>query len=181
MKRVGEVVQRVKHIDHPVVCEIGIFKGRMSSMLVERHPMTLYMIDPWSSDYDDTYKDTGDFHAGLSLHDQNRYYRMAKDAVQGFDAHIVRKFSSQAANDFEDGFFDLVFIDGDHSYRGVKEDIENYAPKVKKGGYIGGHDYANFDGDWKFGVSVCQAVNEFIEEKGLKLELGEDYTWFAQL
>lgn len=35
---------------------------------------------------------------------------------------------------------DVLFIDGDHSYEGVKKDFENYSPFVKKGGLIAFHD-----------------------------------------
>ena len=37
---------------------------------------------------------------------------------------------------------DLLFIDGDHSYRGVKMDFEMYSPLVRKGGMIVLHDIA---------------------------------------
>jgi len=40
---------------------------------------------------------------------------------------------------FKDGL-DLLFIDGDHSYIGVKQDFENYSPMVKNGGLIILHD-----------------------------------------
>ncbi|MGC8981860.1 MAG: class I SAM-dependent methyltransferase [Minisyncoccia bacterium] len=35
---------------------------------------------------------------------------------------------------------DFLFIDGDHSYEGVKKDFEMYSPLVKKGGIIAFHD-----------------------------------------
>ncbi len=35
---------------------------------------------------------------------------------------------------------DLVFIDGDHSYRGVKNDVTKFTPYVKEGGYVIFHD-----------------------------------------
>ena len=35
---------------------------------------------------------------------------------------------------------DLLFIDGDHSYEGVKKDFEMYSPLVAKGGTIAFHD-----------------------------------------
>ena len=39
------------------------------------------------------------------------------------------------------GLFDLIFIDADHSYEAVREDIIAWWPKVKNGGIISGHDY----------------------------------------
>jgi GT2 family glycosyltransferase/cephalosporin hydroxylase len=56
------------------------------------------------------------------------------------------------------GKVDFIFIDGDHSYEGVKQDFENYCLCVKDGGYIAFHDigdgyYPNKDCDvdifWK--------------------------------
>jgi predicted O-methyltransferase YrrM len=35
---------------------------------------------------------------------------------------------------------DLLFIDGDHSYNGVKKDFTDYSPLVRKGGWIAFHD-----------------------------------------
>jgi predicted O-methyltransferase YrrM len=35
---------------------------------------------------------------------------------------------------------DLLFIDGDHSYEGVKQDFLSYSPLVRKGGWIAFHD-----------------------------------------
>lgn len=35
---------------------------------------------------------------------------------------------------------DAMFIDGDHTYQGVKQDYEMYAPLVRAGGLIGFHD-----------------------------------------
>ena len=35
-------------------------------------------------------------------------------------------------NKFEDNSIDAIYIDGDHSYEGVKNDLELYYPKVKK-------------------------------------------------
>jgi predicted O-methyltransferase YrrM len=45
--------------------------------------------------------------------------------------------------EFKDGEYGFVYIDAVHDYEHVKQDIKNYLPKVKAGGYIGGHDYDN--------------------------------------
>ena len=58
---------------------------------------------------------------------------------------------------------DFVYIDGNHNYESVKEDIEHYYPLVKPNGFFGGHDfYGNFKG-------VVLAVTEFVKENGLTL------------
>jgi predicted O-methyltransferase YrrM len=35
---------------------------------------------------------------------------------------------------------DFLFIDGDHTYAGVKQDFEMYSPLVRKGGLVAFHD-----------------------------------------
>ena len=57
------------------------------------------------------------------------------------DSHRAEVFS-----EFEESLgadkLDFLFIDGDHSYEGVKKDYELYSPFVRKGGIIAFHDVA---------------------------------------
>lgn len=57
--------------------------------------------------------------------------------------HYIHKqiSSAEAANEYEDSSLDFVWIDGDHSYDAVIIDINAWLPKVKPGGWMGGHDY----------------------------------------
>ena len=41
---------------------------------------------------------------------------------------------------FSDQLIDFAFIDGDHTYEGVKSDFSLYAPLVRKGGIVALHD-----------------------------------------
>lgn len=59
---------------------------------------------------------------------------------------LIHADSLDAHSSLEDESFDLVFIDGNHSYEYVKKDLENYSNKVRRGGIIALHD-ANFEGD----------------------------------
>jgi len=60
---------------------------------------------------------------------------------------------SEAANkDFDKESLDFIFIDGDHTYEGVKEDIKLWLPKLKRGKILAGHDYNH--------TGVNKAVNE---------------------
>ncbi|MEI7425215.1 MAG: CmcI family methyltransferase, partial [Candidatus Staskawiczbacteria bacterium] len=58
------------------------------------------------------------------------------------------------------GEVDLLFIDGDHSYDGVKQDFENYSPLVKKDGYVILHDIVSSDYHRSQGVNVDIFWNE---------------------
>jgi len=85
---------------------------------------------------------------------------------------IIQLYSDQAVPMWKPEEFDIIWIDGDHSYNQVKRDIINYRPFVKKGGIFGGHDF----GPTSCGCGVILAVNEIFGNKNI--ELGEDYTWW---
>ena len=77
-----------------------------------------------------------------------------------YDSEFIERYSAEIDNDFETliqgdstivheeitELYDAVFIDGNHSYEYVKQDLENYWSKVKPGGIIALHD-ANFEGE----------------------------------
>ncbi len=75
----------------------------------------------------------------------------------------VRISSVEAAKQYADKSLFFVFIDGSHLYEAVKEDILAWLPKVKSGGFIGGHD---IDQTEEFN-GVRKAVNELIGEKNI--------------
>lgn len=57
-------------------------------------------------------------------------------------AGLMTMTTREASKAVPDGEFDFVFIDADHSERSVTEDIMDWQPKVKRGGWLGGHDYS---------------------------------------
>ena len=72
--------------------------------------------------------------------------------------------------DIPEESLDFVFIDAEHSYESVKEDVNGWAKKVRHGGIVSGHDYYKT----RHGnTGVIDAVNEYVKEKGYQLELTE--------
>lgn len=130
-----------------IVAEVGVsFGGNAKMILSKAQPRELFLIDNWS------YCD----------HDDAQYSRVLETFKDQENVHIVRKLSKDAAQQFEDNYFDWVYIDAAHDEVSVKQDLEAWYPKVKPGGYITGHDYAG-----KTGVTL--AVNKFLNEHGLSL------------
>jgi predicted O-methyltransferase YrrM len=78
--------------------------------------------------------------------------------------------SFDASRLFELDSLDFVYIDGNHQYEFIKSDLENYYPRVKKGGIISGHDY-----EWKGTPDVKKAVDEFFKKPPLKKYA--DHSW----
>lgn len=58
----------------------------------------------------------------------------------------------EAAEDFPDEYFDWVYIDANHQYDFIREDLKIYYKKVKRGGFITGDDYYVWGGSRKCGV-----------------------------
>jgi hypothetical protein len=65
--------------------------------------------------------------------------------------------------------FDWIYIDADHSYSGVKRDIEVYKNFLKPGGYMVFNDYSKVSVRSLGSLGVHKAVNEFICDSGWKV------------
>lgn len=61
--------------------------------------------------------------------------------VEMIGGRVLWMPTHEAAAHVEDGWADFVFIDAAHSYEAVKGDIRDWEPKVREGGWFGGHDY----------------------------------------
>ena len=71
---------------------------------------------------------------------------------------------------FEDSYFDYVYVDADHAYSSVKQDIEVAKRKVKVGGYIQCNDFTFFDTHNMVHYGVPRAVFELLEEENYKMK-----------
>lgn len=135
-----------------VVAEIGVAGGDFSRRILDiTKPKKLFLIDFWGSlRYGDDLCE--------SVH--NRFkHELEKEQVE-----IIRGMSTETANQFDDGLFDWIYIDTDHSYATTIAELRIYAPKMKCGGIIAGHDYSmgNWDEHYRYGV--IEAVYEFCSE-----------------
>jgi predicted O-methyltransferase YrrM len=73
---------------------------------------------------------------------QDYNYQCAKQRLTPFpDCQLIRKTSMEAVSDFADDSLDFVYIDGDHRFRYIAEDLCEWYLKVKPGGIISGDDY----------------------------------------
>ena len=178
--------------------EVGTFKGEFSRDIIRRWFGTLYMIDVWRA-LGDEYEDASNhkyFSEGV--------YGDAMRNIEGFEdqAIMIRASSEVAADMFADESLDFVYIDANHAYDFVVQDIDLWYPKVKKGGYLCGHDYIGMD--WyadknfaengkdkhiwwdanhyngKFGVNP--AVDEFCKKHGYEPSVTNEWfgTWVVK-
>jgi len=111
--------------------EIGVASGINSkSILKELNVEKLYLIDVW--DNYAKYKYRGPI--------TENYKSILKKFKNDKRVEIIKDFSSNAVKSVKDNSLDFVYIDANHTYKYVYQDIELWTLKVKDGGIIAGHD-----------------------------------------
>jgi predicted O-methyltransferase YrrM len=148
--------------------EIGSFVGE-STVLFAQSFKKVIAIDPFLADYDP--KDPTSY-----LFEFKNVYETYLDRTSPYkNIKTLTMSSDDAAKILSNDYFDFIYIDGLHTYDGVKTDIKNYLPMVKKGGVIGGHDYTN---KLPHLVGVYKAVNEMF---GAPDKVYKDDSWIKYI
>lgn len=166
MKTRADLAKYFARLGFKVGAEIGVLAGAYAVVLCETIPgLKYYGIDPWYvNDH-------------MSNHAHRGKYEQAKKNLAPYDATLISKLSLEAVSDFADGFFDFVYIDGNHQFDYVVNDIIEWTKKVKKGGIVSGHDYAIANT-----CGVVPAVNGYVQAHSLRLNLttdpSESTTWW---
>lgn len=164
----SQMVNESKDGSHFV--EVGSWKGRSASyMAVEiinsKKIIKFDCVDTWEGSVEHLDVNSPHYEQGL-YEDRNWLFNQFLQNTSGVSNQInpIRMTSVDAAKLYDDESLDFVFIDASHEYDDIINDINSWYPKVKKGGYLCGHDYVEFGG-------VNKAVNELIKDKGLNLSV----------
>lgn len=172
IKNREEYLQEVKNLinPNPICAEIGVWYGGFSEQIYDKlNPSRLYLIDPFEVMTDPITKlDKYPFmdHGTVYSNEQclNQVYKKFRNPISENKVIIDKNLSTDALINYENEFFDFIYIDACHLYESVLWDMENYFPKLKVGGYMGGHDYVNHP---SFGV--IKAVDLFCEKYGYEI------------
>ncbi len=121
------------------MAEVGVYRGDYAARMLTETPgiERYYMIDPWRH-----------------LDDWNKPANQPDDIFEGFFSEVMDKTEAYAdkrvvlrgrtvevVDQIPDGDLDLVYIDGDHTLRGITVDLSRLFPKVKVGGFVAGDDF----------------------------------------
>ena len=138
--------------------EVGVNQGDNAMDILRRwNGCRLYLVDPWAPQSSSVYKE-----------DQERFFNYTKAyqhclslaLLHSPRVDLLRLLSHQAVGLFPDRSLDFVYIDANHSYEAVMQDLNLWYPKVSRGGVIAGHDYYNkVEPPWH--CEVKKAVDEF--------------------
>jgi predicted O-methyltransferase YrrM len=156
--------------------EIGVWMGETTEYLLNNmKELKIYAIDPY-----EVYEHYNKHHRGASEDTQERfddvYNKVSSKLNNMFPERIIwiRDMGLSASYEIKDNSLDFVFIDGNHGYEYVKADIAIWKHKVRKDGYLIGHDiFSNKDSH----QCVKRAV-EFHFENNYSIEEGY---WYIKL
>jgi hypothetical protein len=146
----NDLLKEISPSKNLITVEIGSYEG-VSSELISKYCKKLYCVDLFCEDV----------------------YSARFDIVKERCKNIIKikSDSVKAAGDFPDAFFDLVYIDASHLFDDVVADILAWLPKVKKKGYICGHDYMPHE-------DVIKAVNKIL---GKPHKVYSDSSWLIKI
>ncbi len=118
------------------MAEIGCWLGTGSTQVFIENLSalggTLFCIDTWRGS-----PNVAEHQRMIAEYDVFRTFMLNADSPV---VKPIRARSADAAKTFDDRSLDLVFIDGDHCYAEVMQDIAAWRPKLRSGGILCGHD-----------------------------------------
>jgi predicted O-methyltransferase YrrM len=130
--------------EQPVVVEVGSWQGKSSLCLAQglvgKQRPRLCCIDPFDASGDAASADAYGARAqrldnGLrAAFERNLREAGVRDLVE-----VLQGRSHEHALSWHHDA-DLVFLDGDHAYEAVRQDVLDWAPKVRRGGFLALHD-----------------------------------------
>lgn len=130
--------------DYAAGAEIGVLGGRHAVTMLANWPQlqSLHLVDAYGG-----------------ITDQDPQFVEFRQKFAAFGPRIIWHICTSliAAESFVDGSLDFVYIDANHRYFEVAQDIRAWWPKVKPTGLLCGHDYFSYG-------SVKQAVDDWARE-----------------
>ena len=103
--------------------EVGVYRGANAKVILDTVPnLKLHLVDLWQ---------------------QRSFLRQTHKTLKRLKSRIVtvEKASMDAVRYYEDESLDFVYIDADHTFDFVMQDIIEWSKKVRPGGIVAGHDF----------------------------------------
>jgi hypothetical protein len=124
-----------------ICVEVGTWQGGFTeSILSKPEVIKVFCVDPYRHFTNDEYPDGMN---DLSQIEFDSLFNKVKTGLSsrfGDKVQFIRKLSVEGSKHFEDESLDFVYIDGNHDYKYVLEDLKAWYPKVKTGGFLCGDD-----------------------------------------
>ncbi len=140
------------------IAELGVLRGESIPIFLNNFNVEQYV----GVDLFDCYEENMDGSYELMKNNGLMIYNNLKLAYHdNSNVKFEIGFTNKVVHEFENEYFDLIFIDAGHEYPQVSQDIKLWYPKMKKNGVFAGDDY--------FYPPVKKSVQEFINKHNIKL------------
>lgn len=141
-----------------IIAEVGVDKGDHAEVIFNLlKPERLILIDPW--------------------YGNDKLYEYVKNRFKNYEnVYIFRNTSREfiKRHAWLDEF-DLVYLDGDHTYDAIKYDLESWYDYITIGGILAGHDYNKERyNETRIKCGVKPAVDEFVNKNNLELNISNN-------
>ena len=155
ISRHSELLALWAELGYRQLVEVGTEEGRFAEQICQANPEAhLTCVDPYLAYA--RYKDQ------VRQDRLDHYYEVARRRMSKYNCAIIRQPSLDAAQQFKPRSLDAVFIDGNHHFDFVVQDIIAWAPLVRKGGMVAGHDYKpEGQEETPIPFGVIEAVNAY--------------------
>jgi len=137
--------QSLNNNENSIFVEIGTWEGDFTVAILENtNCKKIYCIDPYKHFYNNEYPDAMN---KLTQAEFDEVYNKTRKRLEKYGDRVefIRKTSLEASYIFENESIDFVYIDGNHDFKYVDEDIRVWFPKVKSGGFLCGDDLYSRD------------------------------------
>lgn len=168
--------------------EIGIEKGKNAQEMYEQIPdLKLYGLDSYKQHPYASYVEVA-VKRNWDPKEIKRWKAQCLKRMAGRNFTMLEGFSEDMISQVPDFSLDFVYIDADHSYDFVMQDMILWGRKLKKGGVMSGHDYYDDVASSQRRTKVKQAVDDYVKVHGInlyvtgevhKMGMGDYYpSWF---
>lgn len=156
----ADLVELYFEFGFKVGAEIGVERGIFSEQICLKNPESkLFCIDAWKM-----YDNNQGYRSQSQL---DAYYSQAKERLSSYNCEIIKSSSIDAAKTFAPESLDFVYLDANHNFDYVMNDIIEWSGKVRVGGIVSGHDYVANNLSHTVRYGVIEATNAYTKAHGI--------------
>jgi len=164
LKTKYELITYFKELGYTKGAEIGVAEGIFSEALCQGIPgLELYCIDIWHPYH-------GNRWAGSYARNEHHYIN-ACNRLSKYNTHVMKQMSMDAVKEFKYESLDFVFIDSNHSFDYVMQDLIEWSKRVRNEGIVSGDDYYEMRNG-----GVIEAVNAYTKAHNISFQLTDPLT-----
>jgi len=134
------LIKLFSELEYKKGAEVGVAEGDFSEYICKTiNDGHLYSIDSWGSELNE---DPRGKLIGLNL--AKSRYKEAKEKLSKYNCSIIKDISMSAVLAITKESLDYVYIDGNHTFDFIMQDLIEWGKRVRSNGIISGHDYYHF-------------------------------------